>query len=539
MLAGAPARATEQHSPAVSRAGDPAGPGRVMPPASATSAATPGWVVPLLVLVAGSFMSALDTSIVNVAISRIQNDFGATTEGVQWVANGYTLTLGVVVPLSSWLSDRFGLSRLYIVSLIGFGAGSALCGLAGSLDMLVAFRIAQAIGGGILPVITLSILYRIVPREKIGTAMGLYGLGVLVAPGIGPSLGGYLVEYVSWRWIFYVNVPIAIVGAIAAVLVLPQFPGGRAGRFDVLGFLTVATGLSALLLALSEGQMWGWGSYKILVLVAVSMLSLALFVVIELEVAEPLMDVRVFRSWAFTNSLLLISVLSIGLFVVLFYIPLLLQEGLGLAPFPAGLVLLPQALVLAVLTPISGRLYERIGPRWLAVIGLLIVAVGTYRMRQLTLDSSPDEITWLLVFRAVGLGLCLIPIFTSGIASLPPADVPQASAFNNLVRQLSSALGVAAFTALLTGHQAQQLSDRAALLPATTPTPQLGAGIPAWLGTYTLDQQTQLQAFIDSVDWLFILVTIISAAGAILAIFLRSGRAPSSGQGPDVAALAG
>jgi EmrB/QacA subfamily drug resistance transporter len=506
--------------------------------ASAVPAPAQGWVVPLVVLVVGTFMSVLDTTIVNVAISRIQNEFGGTTDQVQWVANGYTLAEGVVVPLSAWLSARFELSRLYILSLLGFGAGSALCGLAGSLNTLVAFRIVQAIGGGILPVITLIILYRIVPREKIGTAMGLYGLGVLVAPGIGPSLGGYLVEYVSWRWIFYVNVPIAIVGALAAVLVLPHFPGGRAGRFDVLGFLTVATGLFTLLLALSQGQTWGWTSYKIVILLTVSVLSLALFVVIELEVAEPLMDVRVFFSWPFTNSLLLISVLSGGLFAVLFYIPLLLQQGMGLAPFPAGLVLLPQALVLAVLTPISGRLYDRIGPRWLAVIGLLIVAVSTYHMSHITLDTSPAEIMWLLSFRALGIGLCLIPIFTSGVASLPQTQVSEGSAFNNVVRQTSSALGVAAFTALVTRQQAQQLSNRAVLLPANTPTPRLGQpAIPDWLTTYALHQQTQLQAFAHAMDWLFIIVAILTAAGIVLAIFLRSGRAPDSDQDPDMAAL--
>jgi EmrB/QacA subfamily drug resistance transporter len=341
-----------------------------------------------MVLIVGSFMSVLDTSIVNVAISRLQNEFGVTTDEVQWVANGYTLTLAVVVPLSSWLSDRFGLSRLYIVSLLGFGAGSALCGLADTFNMLVAFRIVQALAGGILPVITLSILYRIVPRDKIGTAMGLYGLGVIVAPGIGPSLGGYLVEYVSWRLIFYINVPIAILGAIAAVMVLPRFPVGGAGRFDVFGFLTVATGLFTLLLALSEGQTWKWSSYKVLILITVSVLALALFVVIELEVDEPLLDVRVFRYWPFTNSLLLISVLSIGLFAVLFYIPLFLQQALMLDSFTAGLTLLPQAFVMAILMPISGRLYDRIGPRWPAITRLLIVAVSTYQMHHITLRVS-------------------------------------------------------------------------------------------------------------------------------------------------------
>ncbi len=272
----------------------------------------------------------------------------------------------------------------------------------------------------------------------------------IVAPGIGPSLGGYLVEYFSWRWIFYVNVPIGILGAIAAAMLLPRVPGGRAGRFDVLGFVTIAAGLFTLLLALSEGQTWGWSSYRILILFAVSLLSLTLFVVIELDMPEPLLDVRVFRSWPFANAQLLISVLSIGLFAVLFYIPLLLQQAMMLPPFPAGLILLPQALVMAVLMPISGRLYDRIGPRWLAVSGLLIVALGTYQMRHIGLDTSHEHMIWLLAFRAVGLGLCIMPIFTVGMSSVPLALTNQASAFSNVVRQTSSALGVAAFTALVT-----------------------------------------------------------------------------------------
>ncbi|MGH3669373.1 MAG: MFS transporter, partial [Pseudonocardiaceae bacterium] len=169
-----------------------------------------------MVLVVGMFMSVLDLSIVNVAIPTIQNDFGVTTDDVQWVVTGYALALGVVVPATAWLGDRFGLSRVYTLALLAFAAGSALCGLAWDLNSLVAFRIVQAVPGGILPVITLSILYRIVPRERLGAAMGMYGLGVVFAPAVGPTLGGYLVEYVNWRLIFYINVPIGILGAVAA-----------------------------------------------------------------------------------------------------------------------------------------------------------------------------------------------------------------------------------------------------------------------------------------------------------------------------------
>jgi EmrB/QacA subfamily drug resistance transporter len=339
-------------------------------PAPAPSPAlSGGWGLPLVVLIVGMFMSILDTSIVNVAIPTMQNAFGTTTDEIQWIATSYTLVLGVVVPLSAWLSDRFGPARTYNVALLTFAAGSALCGLAWNLESMVVFRIVQAIPGGILPVVTLSMVYRIVPREKIGAAMGMYGLGIIVAPPIGPTLGGYLVEYVDWRLIFFINVPVGILGAIAAVMVLPKFPAVKSQKFDVLGFLTIAGGLFALLLALSEGQDWGWTGYRVISLLSASVILLALFVIIELEVDHPLLDVRVFRYWPYTNSLLLISVLMVGLFATLFYIPLFLQQAQGLGAFDAGVLLLPQALVMAVLMPIAGRLYDKIGPRWPAVVG--------------------------------------------------------------------------------------------------------------------------------------------------------------------------
>jgi len=307
-------------------------------------AASGGWGLPLAVLVAGMFMSVLDISIVNVAIPTIQNDFGATTDDVQWVVTGYTLALGVVVPVTAWLGDRFGLSRVYNLALLAFAAGSALCGLAWDLNSLVIFRIIQAIPGGILPVITLSILYRIVPREKLGAAMGLYGLGIVFAPAVGPTLGGYLVEYVDWRLIFYINVPIGILGTIAALVVFPRINPTSWPKFDLWGFVTIAYGLFAMLLAFSEGQDWGWTGYRVLILITLGVLSLALFVVIELEVAEPLLDVRIFRYWAFTNSTLLIGILMAGLMAGFFYVPLFIQEGQGLGAFATGLILLPSAL---------------------------------------------------------------------------------------------------------------------------------------------------------------------------------------------------
>jgi EmrB/QacA subfamily drug resistance transporter len=491
----------------------------------------PGWRLALAVLIVGVFMSILDITIINVAISTIQDEFGVSTDEAQWVVTAYALTEGVVVPASAWLGDRFGLRRVYMLALLGFAAGSALCGLAWSLNSLVMFRIGQAIGGGILPAITLSILFRIVPRERFGAAMGMYGLGVVSAPALGPPLGGYLVEYWDWRLIFFVNVPIGILGVVAATLVLPKFPAQPRRRFDVLGFITVASGLFALLLATSEGTDWGWSSYQIMGLLVFGVLSLALFVVIELEVDDPLLDIRIFRYWAFSQSMALIAVLMVVMYGVLFYIPLFLQRVQGLAAFDAGLTLLPQALVMAVLMPISGLIYDRIGPRWLAVTGLTIVAASSYWMHTMTVDTSREQVMWMLGLQGAGLGIAMMPIFTGGLAVLPVAHVNAGSAFNNVVQRVSGSIGLAILTAIFTTQEAQQLAGRAALLPTGTPIPDLGPTLPPWMDQYTLYQRTELHVFVGAMDNLFLITFGLSALAVLGAFLLRSGPAPAAPAG--------
>jgi EmrB/QacA subfamily drug resistance transporter len=506
-------------------------------PGPRRAAADRGWGVPLAVLIVGMFMSVLDISIINVAIPTMQRDFAATTDQIQWVENAYSLALGVVVPVSAWMAARFGPGRVYILSLLGFAAGSALCGLAWDLNSIVAFRVLQALPGGVLPVVSLTILYRIVPTHRIGAAMGMYGLGIIVAPAVGPTLGGYLVEYVDWRLIFFINVPVGILGTVAAVLLLPRFGPTPVGRFDLLGFLCVATGLVCLLLALTEGQQWGWTSYTIMILLTVGVLGLALFVVIELEVDAPLLNVRVFTHWPFTNSLLLVSVLSIGLFAVLFYIPLLLQQARGLGAFDTGLLLLPQALVMAVIMPAAGLLYDRIGPRWPAVIGLALVALGTYLLTDVNLESSTSHVVWVLVLRAVGMGLAMMPIMTGGLSAVPANQVDGASAFNNVVQRTSAALGLAGLTSLVTYSREQFALDRGLMVSPDTPMPVLAPGPTGELaGMYAVYQQTQKLAFVEAMHSLFIVTAIITAAGIPLALMLRSGPSTPAGGGAVVAA---
>jgi EmrB/QacA subfamily drug resistance transporter len=497
-------------------------------PADAPSAMEgASWLPGVVVIVVGSFMALLNSSSVNVAISRIQGEFGGTATQVQWISTAYTLTLGVVVPTSSWLSDRFGARRVYVVALQVFTLGSVLCGLASSLNTLILFRVVQAVGGGLLPVLAQEMIYRMVPRDRIGSAMGVYGLGIILGPAIGPTLGGWLVQDISWRLIFYVNVPIAVLGTVGVLTLLPSFAGGPGRRFDIPGFVFIASGLTCLLIASSEGgdPSYGWTSYTVLMLAAAGVLCLAVFVVVELSVEEPLLDIRIFAGWVFSISVALSGLLNVGLFAGAFYIPLFLQQGQGLNALQAGLVLFVPALVTTAIMPLSGRLYDLIGARWLGTVGTLLVGVSAYMMHALSPQTMREPIILASCIRNAGVGLALIPITTAGIASVSAARVGQASAINNLVGRVASALGLALLGSVLTGHQWQQLNDDGALLPAISPGfPQLNdiaaRGQGAIVGLYSAVQN---QGFSGGLDDVFLLTAGFCAIGVLLALLLPSG----------------
>jgi EmrB/QacA subfamily drug resistance transporter len=528
LSAPAPERPAQQQS---------AGPAAPPQPAAPPSAPEGGWMVPLLVLIVGMFMSVLDTSIVNVAIPRMQTALSASVDDIEWVVTAYTLMLGVVVPLSGWLGLRIGLTRLYVICLGAFSVGSALCGLAWSLESEIAFRILQAIPGGILPVATLTLLYQIVPPQKLGSAMGIYGLGVVVAPAIGPTLGGYLVEYVSWRVIFLINVPVGILGIILALIVFPQIRPTTWPKLDIWGFVTIAYALFALLLAFSEGEDWGWTGYRVLGLFVSAGLSLMLFVIIENEVDNPLIDLRIFRSFAFTVSLVLLVIAMVALFSALYFLPQFLQLVQGLPELQSGLVLLPGALVMTVMMPIAGRLYDMIGPRYPVMIGLAIIAYGSYLMAGITVDTPRVDIEEWLAIRNLGVGLAMMPVITAGVASLPRALTAAGSSVNNVMQRVAASVAIAVFGSLNTVKAAQLLTDRGGLAGAGTYAGGQIAGPDGFpvtnpdqmLGTYrSLENAITTQTYANG----FYIVAILAAVGAVLGVFMRSGKQGGGGHGP-------
>jgi EmrB/QacA subfamily drug resistance transporter len=500
-------------------------PGDPVPPAPPAT----GWGLPLAVLITGMFMSVLDLSIVNVAIPSIRRDLGASIESVQWISTAYSLTEGVMVPASAWLGARFGLKRLYVALIVLFTIASLMCALSTGLGGLIAFRILQAIPGGVLPVTCMTILFRIVPPQKLGAAMGMYGLGIVVAPGIGPTLGGYLVEHTNWRVIFLINVPVGILGAIAAAIWLTKFPAEKSKPFDFVGFLCIATSLFSLLLALEEGDNWGWTDYRTVMLFLAAAVFMALFIVVELHVEHPVLDVRVFKHWPYVNSLLLISAMSIGLFAVLFYVPSFLQDAQGWTPLNTGLTLLPQAIAMMVLMPFAGLLYDKIGARWPAVVGLALVGTGILLLSRINVDITRGELILGMVVMATGMALGMMPIMTGGLSVLPPEVSDSGSAFNTLTQRVSSALGLAMMTAMVQDNSAQFLSDRSTLLETGSNTQLTELQQQGLTGVFPLYQEVAGQVQAAAYSSGFFLAGSATLVGVFLALFLKSGKPAGGG----------
>lgn len=493
------------------------------------------WAIPLMVLIAGTFLAVLGTSVVNVAIPYIQKDLGVSADEVRWVSTAYLLSLGIAVPLSSWLSERFGSTRLLLASLVAFTVASGLCGTAWDITSLVAFRVLQAFPGGFISVVSMTLLFRIVPPNRLGTAMGLYGLGVILAPALGPVLGGWLVEYASWHLIFFMTVPVGVVAITAAAVILPRPRPVSWPRFDWGGYAAIALGILALMIAADRGPdpEWGWTDLRVLVLAAFGLLSLALFVVIELEVAEPLIDLRVFRSRTYCVALALIAISSIGMFALLYYVPQFLITVRGYQALEAGLLLVPSALAMAVTAPLAGQLVDRFGPRWPAVIGMAVAALGSLLMARLTVDTPRDELILWTTIRNVGVGLSMMPSMSAGLSTLSGALLASGSTMSNVVLRVSSSLGVAGFGGLVSLQYSQLMADRAAMVtdgaPALTAAAQHGAG-----GLAPFYRQLSSVVTTTTYADAFYLLALLTAAGAGLALLLRpAAAAPPASAAPQ------
>jgi MFS transporter, DHA2 family, multidrug resistance protein len=406
------------------------------------------WWVTWTIMI-GSFLFALDTTIVNIAIPKIMTSISADLNQIQWVLIIYMIGMAVVMPAAGWLSDLFGHKWLYVGSLVLFTVSSALCGMAWSPYSLICFRGLQGLGAGAIAPTAMAVIFRVFPPQQRGLGMGIYSLGWTFGPILGPTLGGYLTDTLSWRAIFYINLPLGITGVALAVTVMgADLSGRRARGLDLLGLVTMATGVVTLLLALSQGNREGWSSQYIVWLFIIAAVSLLLFVLIELCVPDPLVNLRLYRSANYTMATLVGVLLGFGMFGTSLLLPLFLEDFLEYTALQAALLMLPGVVLTGGFSPLAGRLSDQFNPRLFLVLGFLTAAASAYWFAWMDVHTEEKTIIWALIVRG-GLGLVFPPLVMLGLQALATEEISAASGLLNITRQIAGMGGIALAGVLL------------------------------------------------------------------------------------------
>jgi EmrB/QacA subfamily drug resistance transporter len=427
-----------------------------------------------IVFVLGFFMEILDTTIVNVALPTLSREFGVGASSIEWVVLGYLLSLAVWIPASGWIGDRFGTKRTFLFAIATFTVASVLCGQAHSLGELVGFRVLQGVGGGMMTPVGTAMLFRAFPPEERARASTVLIIPTVFAPALGPVLGGLLVTVASWRWIFYVNVPVGVAAFVFGALFLREHTEKTAGPFDAAGFVLSGSGLALVLYALSEGPVHGWASPRIVAAGAIGVLAFALLTVVELHKKAPMLALRLFADRMFRNANLA-SLFSYAAFAgFVFVIPLFLQNLRGLSALQSGLTTFPQAIGILVSSQLAGRLYPVVGPRRMMAFGMFGAAAVVAAFMFVDLTTSLWVIRGLVFARGWFTAFSFIPLQAATYATITPADTGRATAIYSTQRQVAAALGVAILATVLTTTTQWHLAAAAAA-PAASVAARVGA----------------------------------------------------------------
>ncbi len=408
----------------------------------------------------GTLMGAIDASIVNVAVPHLTGSLGVTVEQITWVTTGFVIATVMIMPLTGFLARLFGQKRVYMSSLVLFVVGSAFCGMARTLPLLVFFRVLQGLGAGALQPTEQAILRQTFPPKEQGMAMALFGMAVVLGPAFGPTLGGYIVDNYSWPWIFYINVPIGAVSLLMVSRFVHEPPDVRAAlhvmaerqrkNMDWAGIALLVVALGTMQYVLEEGNRNDWfasGEIKTIALIAV--VSLVMLVVRELSARVPAVDVALFRDMVFFSGTMIGAVMFAMLMAVTFLLPLFMQLLLGFSATQSGLALMPRSLTMLVVMPMVGRIYNHVSPRIVVAFGILLFAYTAWQMGHYTLASSARDIVNVLIIQGVAFSCLFIPLTTVALSTIPRHRLPDATGLNSLLRQTGGSAGLAVFATLI------------------------------------------------------------------------------------------
>ncbi|EGL19032.1 MULTISPECIES: DHA2 family efflux MFS transporter permease subunit [Paenibacillus] len=491
----------------------------------------------LLVLILGAFVTILNQTLLNVALPHLMNDFNASADTIQWLSTGYMLINGIIIPISAFLIGTFTTRQLFISAMISFTVGSLICGMAPNFTIMMIGRIVQGAGAGIIMPLMMTVILNIYPPQVRGRAMGTIGIAMFFAPAVGPTLSGWIIEHWTWRILFYVAMPIAIVDIIFAFFVLKNVTKVTKPAFDFLGFVTSTIGFGSLLYGISEAGSKGWDSVPVVSTIIIGVVFIALFIVRELTAKNPLLNLRVFKYNMFSLSTVVSCIVNMAMFGASILVPIYVQNIRGYSPMEAGLLMLPGALLMGVMSPISGALFDRFGIKPLAFIGLTITAITTWQFAHLNADTTYSTLMWLYTIRMFGMSFIAMTIMTTGLNQLPRELASHGTAASNTARQIASSIGTAILVTIMTNrttyHVGQYANDLSLSNPNYNPSglDSMGAAFAQQMGqslaagkayaSQVLYGLVTKQSTIQGINDAFVVATGLTIVALVVSFFFR------------------
>ncbi|WP_078382210.1 DHA2 family efflux MFS transporter permease subunit [Sutcliffiella halmapala] len=469
----------------------------------------------LAILMVGAFIAFLNNTLLNIALPSIMQELQVEAPTVQWLTTGFMLVNGILIPTTAFLIQKYSVRHLFIVAMGLFTIGTILAGFAHVFPVLLAGRMLQASGSAILMPLLMNVMLVSFPIEKRGTAMGMFGLIMMGAPAIGPTLSGWLIEHYDWRMLFHFVTPIAIIILLMGIFLLKDKKDSSTIRLDLFSVLLSSLGFGGLLYGFSSAGSKGWDSPLVYGTIIVGVTSLVWFILRQQSQEKPMLNFTIFKYPMFALSSAISMVITMAMFSGMILLPIYVQTLRGISPMDAGLMMLPGAIIMALMSPITGKLFDKYGGRALAVTGLFITLVTSYYFSQLTFETTYTQLTLLYSIRMFGMSMVFMPVSTNGLNQLPARFYPHGTAMNNTLQQVSGAIGTALLVTLMSNRTESYAKELAA-----TGMGNLGAN-PTEEAIATMQQQVMMQATLEGINFAFFISVFIAAVAFILAFFIK------------------
>jgi EmrB/QacA subfamily drug resistance transporter len=459
----------------------------------------------LFVMILGAFIAVLNQTIMSVAMPELMVDFDIAATTAQWLTTGYLLVNGVLIPITAFLMQRFTTRELFQTSMIIFLGGTVVSAVASNFEILLAGRLIQAAGAGIIMPLLMNVILTVFPSDKRGAAMGMVGFAIIFAPAIGPTLAGYVMEHYSWRTMFYGMIPFAVIVIVTAFIFLKNVGQRLYPKIDIWGVILSTIGLGALLYGFSSAGSKGWGSAEVVVSIAVGVVSLILFVWRQLVTKSPLLDLRAFKYNMFSLTTVINIAVTMVMYADMMLLPLYLQNARGYTAMESGLLMLPGALLMGVMMPLTGKLFDRFGAKWLSIIGMAITIVTTIGFVNLTDSTSYTYLVLMSTGRRFGMAMFLMPITTAGLNQLPARLNAHGTAISNTIKQVAGGIGTALLVTVMTSRTKTHLQD------------MIAAG-----GSGNSSQVQMIkEASIQGINDAYVVIIGIAVIGLLLSFFIK------------------